>query len=1063
MPERNIDNYYNRFSEDKNYHELLLRDGYAMQASEINEMQSIIDARITRIARALFKDGDVVRDAQILINASNGQVKANAGEVFLEGRVWQVPAKTFTIPVKGTVSVGVRLVETIISEMEDPGLRNPAIGHATAGEPGAWRKKIVAEWSYDTGSGATSFYPVYPVDDGVQRVKEAPPALDSFNQVIARYDRDSTAGGTYVINGMNVAAGGNMADGRQIWHLKEGRARINGFGVELSTSRRLIYDAQPDLREIEMEIVDATSAAGTSAGQRINVAHPPIKDITSLKITVEQTFTLTHGAYLGCTDDLPVTGVISILEVKQGSTVYPTSVWNRKGDSVDWSPAGDEPSPGSTYTVKARFLQNYGPLNLDLDGFTVKGAVSGTQILFSYRQMLQRYDRLAMNVDGITTWIKGVASERNPVQPKVPANLLPLATVWQNWRPSRELYNDSPRVYSFETIAALENRVEYIEQEVARNRLEMDASTREAGAKAGMFVDPLLDDDMRDQGIAQTGAIVEGELTLAVSEAKALNFSADVKVETARTWTLKTLIEQPLRTGEMAVNPYQAFAPMPGKIQLNPAIDQWTETQTNWASAVTKEFYTGSHYNHRWYRNYTTLTKSTTTQETVSSSTRLLQYLRQISVSFTVTGFGAGERLAKATFDGLDITSAIGSKTADANGSFTGRFTIPAKVPAGAKLVEFTGAGGSVANAVFVGQGKLTVTTMRNVTNNYYNKYYVYVDPLAQTFVTQRDVMLGGVDLMFTAKSGKVRVQLREVDNGVPTLDVLAEVQLAPSAILTNGNYTRAQFPAPVALNAGTEYAFVVLCDDPVTRLALAELGKFDKIHQRWVTQQPYAVGVMLSSSNAASWTAHQDKDLTFRLLEADFGGNAARTINLGTVAVTNATDLVFMAVVECPSSECFIDFTLTLPNGQKVTVAEGQPITLGQKLSGNISCTARLSGSRSMSPILHPGCQLMYGSAQSSGTYYGRSIVCTNAIKATLIYEAYIPSGASVTPQLQVDNGSWANPTGAGTTIQDEGWVEYRYTRVLSNNNLLKCRFTFNGTPAARPAIRNIRLMASA
>lgn len=1048
-----IDNYWNRYTEEKHYVELLMRDGYGMQASEINEIQSIQDARIAKLARALFKDGDVIRDAQILVNAATGKVNANAGEVFLDGRVWRVPAKTFTIPVKGTVSVGVRLTETVISEMEDPSLRNPAIGHATAGEPGAWRRKIVPEWSYDDGAGATNFYPIYPVDDGVQRAKEAPPALDSFNQVIARYDRDSTGGGTYVSEGLTVSPGGNLADGRQIWHLKEGRARISGFGVELPTSRRLLYDAQPDLREIEMEIVDATSAAAASTGQRITVAHPPVKDITSLKITVEETFTLTHGSYAGCTDDLPVTGVISILEIKQGDAVFPTTAWNRKGDSIDWSAAGDEPAPGSTYTAKIRYLKNYGPLNFDLDGFTVKGAVPGTQILFSYRQMLPRYDRLVMDAEGLTRWIQGVAAEHNPVRPNAPNAMLPLCTVYQNWRPSRELYNDSPRVIAFETMEAMQNRLDYIAQEVARNRLETDASTREAGAKTGIFVDPLLDDDMRDQGIAQTGAIVDGTLTLAVNDVR-LAYLPAPKKNTIRPWTVKVLLEQPLRTGDMPVNPYMAFDPFPAQVTLDPALDQWTETETSWTSDVTRQVRLGrTRYTWGWRT-----TSTARTVETVSSSTTKLAYLRQIDVNFTVSGFGPGEKLKSATFDGLDIMGQIGAKTADANGDFSGKFKIPAKVPSGAKSVVFQGQGGSRGTGVFVGQGNLTVQTLRNVTIQYGDFY----EPVAQSFAFDKAVWFAGVDLWLTSKKTEVRVELREMQNGMPTSNVLATARVQPANISTTST-TRFLFDVPVFLEANTEYCFVVMCNDPDTRVALAEMGQFDKIHQRWVSSQPYTVGVLFSSSNASTWTAHQNQDLAFRILGAVFNGSQPLTLNLGSVNVANATDLLFMAVANCPASDCFLDFTLTLPGGITMTVAAGQPISLGKKISGAISCSARLAGTSESTPELYPGAQLLYGTCASSGTYYSRSIVCTGAIKATLIYEAYVPTGASVQAQLQLDNGSWISPTSAGTTVGDEGWVEFRFTHALASNNLLKCRFTLNGAPSARPAVRSIRLMATA
>ena len=67
-----IDNYWNRYDEAKSYTELMYRDGYGAQASEQNEMQSIINARIAKLGRALFKDGDIIKGAQIVVDVVTG-------------------------------------------------------------------------------------------------------------------------------------------------------------------------------------------------------------------------------------------------------------------------------------------------------------------------------------------------------------------------------------------------------------------------------------------------------------------------------------------------------------------------------------------------------------------------------------------------------------------------------------------------------------------------------------------------------------------------------------------------------------------------------------------------------------------------------------------------------------------------------------------------------------------------------------------------------------------------------------------------------------------------------
>ena len=465
---KRIDNYWNRYDAGKKYMELLFRDGYGTQASEMNELQSLFAARVKSLADSLFKDGDILQDAQITVNAQTGALTAEAGLVYLSGAVWPVETASFVIPVQGTVSVGVRLRESIISELEDPALCNPAVGSRGEGEPGAWRKKVEAVWGYDGDGGSGEFYPIHTVDDGVPRAKETPPNLDSFNQGIARYDRDSTGGGTYVCSGLTVRQAEDAGGGAQVYTVAEGRCRVSGYGVELLTSRRLSYAATPDLRFIDTEVIEADG----SGKQRINVAHPPIHNITALRVTLQKTVSVVHGSYSGCADALPDTSVMSLVEVKQGETTYEAGTdYKRTGDTVDWSPTGNEPATGSTYQVTYTYLdKTLTPEDPDYDGFSVSGAVSGTGIMVSYNQALPRIDRLCITGDGTFTWVQGVAAEYNAKAPSVPETVLALCSVKQTWREAsaRVVQNDGVRVVAFSDMEALAARVEYALQEVAR-------------------------------------------------------------------------------------------------------------------------------------------------------------------------------------------------------------------------------------------------------------------------------------------------------------------------------------------------------------------------------------------------------------------------------------------------------------------------------------------------------------------------------------------------------------------------------------------------------------------
>lgn len=640
-----ITGYFNRFDPTKEYEEHLFRAGYVLQSAELNEIQSAINYRMKGIADSLFKDGDVIRDAGIVVDANTGIVQCQPGAVYLRGAVRGMPPASLTIPTTGVVAIGIYLRSQSVTEIDDPGLRDPASLTRNYQEPGAGRLKVSAAWGYSGDSQLGDFFPVYTVEDGQLRAKEAPPNLDSFNQALARYDRDS-AGGTYVVSGLTVQRLDDLPDGRQVYSVAEGRARVNGYGVEMTTARRLIYNATPDLRSITNEPHMST----TASAQRINVDRTPINDITELTITAEKTVTMTHGGFVGAQDPLPDTSVLQILEVKQGGTTYTAGVdYQLTAGKVDWRLDGAEPATGSTYTVKYQYLANVTPTSVDDTGFTVTGAVVGTLVLVSYNQKLPRIDRLAMTAGGEFTWIQGVSADWNPQPPIVPSDMLPLASIYQRWTADTTVTNDSVRVVPMPELAAINGRIDYVLGLVAQQRLEASANLREATQKKGIFTDPFLDDSLRDAGASQTGAIFGGELTLPVTINAVSAPSSDITVPSTLAYSLSDLLVQLARTGSMKINPYMAFDPIPAAVTLTPAIDNWTEFRTTWASPTTERINIGSGN-----------ASSTTTSQRVdvlSSVSRPAEFLRQIEVRFRLEGFGPNEVLSSVQFDGVSVTA----------------------------------------------------------------------------------------------------------------------------------------------------------------------------------------------------------------------------------------------------------------------------------------------------------------------------------------------------------------------------------------------------------------------
>ena len=410
---------------------------------------------------------------------------------------------------------------------------------------------------------------------------------------------------------------------------------------------------------------------------------------------------------------------------------------------------------------------------------------------------------------------------------------------------------------------------------------------------------------------------------------------------------------------------------------------------------------------------------------------------------------------------------------ANGSGVLNGKFTIPAGVRAGSKEVSFIGVGGSMGVAVFSGQGTVERQTWQQQTIVNETRWQSpppppppvvvrRIDPVAQTFMLPATTQVTGVDVWFvTAPTSLTLVQLRETTAGFPNQVVIAEARVEPEDIVVGGAHTRIVFEAPTLLLSGNEYALVVLCNDAVGGVSVAELGKYDPVALRWITSQPYTVGVMLSSSNASSWTVHQDRDMAFRILKPSFS-QTTRTINLGTVAVVDATDLLLMSYGDRPASNTGIEYALTLPDTSVITVSDGQPVQLAAAITGNVQISAILSGSSTFSPVLHPGTQLVSGEMAATADYVTRAIPAGASSDIKVIFEAVIPSGANVQAYFKgVDAlDDWALLPVTATQNMDDGFVEFICSDEDITETAIKIKLVLSGTPAARPRVRDLRVI---
>ena len=156
-------------------------------------------------------------------------------------------------------------------------------------------------------------------------------------------------------------------------------------------------------------------------------------------------------------------------------------------------------------------------------------------------------------------------------------------------------------------------------------------------------------------------------------------------------------------------------------------------------------------------------------------------------------------------------------------------------------------------------------------------------DPVAQSFIIPNDegAFITSVDVCFKTKSSTVpiRMQIRSMELGLPTTEVLAQKWLNPSSVKvstapsfsTSSTYTTFTFDEPVYVEGKTEYCIVLISNSNDYEVWTAIAGDFlVGSTTRRLMKQP-TLGSFFKSQNASTWTPEQERDLMFRMKRASF------------------------------------------------------------------------------------------------------------------------------------------------------------------------------------------------
>ncbi len=515
----------------------------------------------------------------------------------------------------------------------------------------------------------------------------------------------------------------------------------------------------------------------------------------------------------------------------------------------------------------------------------------------------------------------------------------------------------------------------------AANLQVVDPDTGANRFKNGIFADPfldfrLIDTDQSEASIddANGGRLRPQVETIGVNLVHNTGGTVKDGMVSAPITTTVSFSSQSFATQSINVNPHAAFS-WAGFIDLSPNRDFWVDTvysapkiinQTSnhrgsnregivygkWARSSQGRFRFG--VTQERGRTETVFTEWTTTRSAGDDilSTSLIPFMRAVDIEFTAKGLRPFTRVYP-WFGGRAVPElcspqggALGDPlVTDAQGDLIGTLRVPRNsgFTTGEKsfiLVDnandpndtlgrttFSTASFSSSGTLVRRQRKTLRIRHLGVTQRKTIEYR-RVDPIAQSFAVEQTggIFCGGVDIYMRTKATTIplTVEIREMENGIPTDEVIARTVLTPAQVNTSNDgsaATRVNFAPSVYLEGGEEYCIVLLANTQEYEAYIAEMGGTVIGSTQTVAKQPHT-GVFFTSSNGSTWTPAQTQDMKFNLVRESYNTTPSyatfRATDTDTTKALKSNPLSSVAgsnvlTVDYPAHGCRVGDNITL------------------------------------------------------------------------------------------------------------------------------------------------------
>lgn len=811
--------YFRDYDVMSDYTEVLFKPQTVEQNREANEIQSIQKEYLKRISDVTLKDGTVVSGCEIIIqknltdNPSDHtlSITLTDGTIYASGLVRNFATQHVIIQGIGKEFVGVNVTPTIITSEQDESLLDPAEGQ-NAGLPGADRLK---ETLTLVANDANSIV-LYNFQDGVLVNADTKLQDSVIGDLLA--DRTYDEVGNYKVRGMEILDlhEEDTVSNRIVLRVNEGKAYVKGYQITKNASTPIYLDRSVDYLNV---VGEPKVFRNNTLKYALN--YNPVNKITRVLAPILAIRTLTRG--ITSSDLLPLSPVIKIVKVVQGSTTYTEGVdYQLVSDSIDWSIGTNKPSVGTSYSVTWQYnttltsgvdydLVTDSETNISYISFENKSGlvpVTNAQFTVDYSFFLDRIDVIVLDKNGNVSVIKGQPNVSSSVATPSYDGLsfLRLGFVYVEAN-SRNCYitNNAIERVTLEKMWSMFKRIEELEYNQAIQDLDQAAMEGESvSTLRGILTDSFMDFskgdlyhsmftaayDLTEQCITTNSDENHYKLTTATTSGL-VNFKGATTDETfiSTKFTEEVLINQKYATEAISINPYNVYKNA-ATLKATPAASSVTGQvyDSSTSNVVTQRVVASRLYrNASWaeqerqrvlaaggtveYNKNDKLSSSSTTTLTTTTKERLITYIPQEKITVAGSGFNSFEDNIQVTFDNVTCsctgtTSAHtgtkpGTLKANVDGYVSGYFTIPSGIRTGTREIMMK-SDTSTIDGTSANASYVCPGVVIDTYNSVVKTTTIYqaYDPIAQSFSFDTDTFIGKCGLFFAKKHATAPVNV---------------------------------------------------------------------------------------------------------------------------------------------------------------------------------------------------------------------------------------------------------------------------------------------------------------